>query len=192
MRRIGAGRERRSALRAPAAEGKKRFRAPPASIAANGIIQASRLKPSVVGAERIFSPYLVRNHAIICGTAHAAGDHARRFESRTGTANSHCGWLQFATVRPHPHWQVRPSLTSWTRRSRGATDGSAGAIAEASVNSASDRERQSQESARQRSVTTGNGLRAEIERRRCTHGRSDGGAFAYVRPHHDHGAERHD
>src|SRR5271167_416850 len=33
---------------------------------------------------------------------------------RSGTEKLHCGWLQLATVRPHPHWQVRPWLTSST------------------------------------------------------------------------------
>ena len=32
--------------------------------------------------------------------------------SRVGTEKLQFGWLQLATVRPHPHWQVRPSAIS--------------------------------------------------------------------------------
>ena len=54
----------------------------PAKTAAKGIIQASRLKPSLVGADRTFSPYFARKKPIIRSASHSLSDHRLDLRAR--------------------------------------------------------------------------------------------------------------
>src|SRR5260221_14608010 len=113
----------------------------------------------------------------------------RSISRRIGTENPQVGILQFATVKPHPHWQVRPSETcefvgfSAANVSR-ETSFSSG---ERKRNSAATRNANTS-FGRTVSVTSRRyyvGEFARVSRRAAERG-CDCGALAHVRPHYDH------
>ena len=67
----------------------------------------------MVGADRIFSPYLLAKVGDYLGATFPLPIIVS-IRSRIGTEKLQFGWLQLATVRPHPHWQVSPSAISWS------------------------------------------------------------------------------
>src|ERR1700723_2171354 len=122
----------------------------------------------------------------------------RSMSWRIGTEKPQVGILQFATVKPQPHWQVKPSETcefvgvSDANVSR-ETSFSSG---ERKTNSAAMKNTSDATSvsfARTSSVTSRRYYVREFARvgGRTAESGGDCGAFAHVRPHHDHSAEDH-
>src|SRR5580693_2713838 len=118
----------------------------------------------------------------------------RSISRRVGTEKLQVGILQLATVKPHPHWQVRPSETcefvgfSAANVSRETSTSSGEKTAKsATTRNTSDEARVS--FARTESITSGGvGKFAHIGRLPAERG-CDCGALAHVRPHYDNGAK---
>src|SRR5208283_414105 len=121
----------------------------------------------------------------------------RSMSRRIGTENPQVGMLQLATVKPQPHWQVKPSETSALVGVSAAnvsreTFFSSG---EKKTNIAAIR-KTSDDASASRARTLVASWRAEVGQFACAGGLAaesgcDSGALAHVRPHHDDGAEDH-
>src|SRR5208282_1877029 len=121
----------------------------------------------------------------------------RSMSGRIGTENPQGGMLQLATVKPQPHWQVKPSETSAlvgvsdanvsreTFFSSGERKTNIAAIRKTSDDASASRARTLVASggAEVGQFARAGGLAAECS---C-----DCGAFAHVRPHHDDGTDNH-
>src|SRR5271156_6623569 len=121
----------------------------------------------------------------------------RSMSRRIGTENPQVGMLQLATVKPQPHWQVKPSETSAlvgvsdanvsreTFFSSGERKTNIAAIRKTSDDASTSLARTLVASGRADIGQFGraSGLAAESGR--------DSGALAHVRPHHDDRAEHH-
>ena len=106
--------------------------------------------------------------------------------ARSGTENPQVGMLQLATVRPHPHWHVRPCATSST-----VVDENPGA----GKNNASPNNATSTRMPAERLIEISLAPRCGLDRDRffATAERlGDRGTLAHVGPHCDDGAENHD
>src|SRR5580658_10030137 len=121
----------------------------------------------------------------------------RSMSRRIGTENPQVGILQLATVKPQPHWQVKPSETSALV---GVSDANVSretffSSGERKTNIATIRKTSDDAStSRARTLVPSGG--AEVGQFGCAGGLAaesgcNGGAFAHVRPHHDDGADHH-
>ena len=161
--------------------------------ATNGIIQASRLKPSVVGAERIFSPYLRAKEGDNLRAGHPAGRSCGRSRSRSGTEkpqSDDCSWPPSGRIRIGRSDLRATScdggLSANVTRARSAAQSAQAHADDHRARCACGVWRASA------SVTSGHGLAREFALRAArARARGDRGALAHVRPHHDHGAEHH-
>src|SRR5208337_2019636 len=122
----------------------------------------------------------------------------RSMSRRRGTANPQVGMLQLATVKPQPHWQVKPSKTSVfvvvsdanVSRETFLSSGERKANSTMAMNASRSGDANFE---RTMSVTPGCAEVGEFARvggRAAERGR-DCGALAHVGPHYDHGAEHH-
>ena len=116
--------------------------------------------------------------------------------SRIGTEKLQLGWLQLATVRPHPHWQVSASAISW-RLGAAACAARSGSISGTAITTASAIAASAVTSVASAnlvvtftgSVSSGHGF--GIERLIAAERNGQRGALAHVGPHHDNRADRH-
>src|ERR1700691_3704748 len=121
----------------------------------------------------------------------------RSISWRIGTEKPQVGILQLATVKPQPHWQVKPSETcefvgvSDANVSR-ETSFSSGERKTKSAATKNTTDATSVSFARTNSITSGRGV-GEFTRvgGRAAERGGDCGALAHVRPHYDHSAEDH-
>src|SRR5580658_8506462 len=121
----------------------------------------------------------------------------RSIAARVGTEKTQVGILQLATVKPQPHWQVRPSETSEfvvvsdanVSRETFFSSGERKTNIAAARNTS---DKASVNLARTDSITSGRGVGefARVGGRAAERG-CDCGALTHVRPHHDHRAQHH-
>src|SRR5277367_1392319 len=121
----------------------------------------------------------------------------RSMSWRIGTEKLQVGILQLATVKPQPHWQVKPSETCALV---GVSDANVSretffSSGERKTNSATTRntiDEANASLARTNSITPGRNISEFARsRRRAAEDSCNCGALADVRPHHDHRADDH-